>query len=80
MHIGSADLLYYTGVNGHSFRIWAATAAAQAGLDVTVIQMLGWWQCGVCQRYIHCSGRDIAAISTQLLPTQRGSEDRHSSM
>ena len=66
------------GVNGHSFRIGAATAAARAGLDVTVIQMLGRWQSGAYQRYIRRSGHDIAAISAQLLPTQRGSEDHHS--
>ena len=41
-----------TGYSGHSFRIGAATAAAEAGLEDSVIQALGRWSSSVFLRYV----------------------------
>ena len=41
-----------TGYSGHSFRIGAATAAAEAGLEDSVIQALGRWSSSAFLRYI----------------------------
>ena len=50
----------------HSFRIWAATAAAQAGLEDSVIQALGRWSSAAFLRYIRTSRESLAAFSRQL--------------
>ena len=44
--------LPYDSFAGHSFRIGAATAAAKAGLEDSVIQMLGRWNSSAFLSYI----------------------------
>ena len=60
---GSVDLSRYT---GHSFRIGAATAAAQAGLPDSMIQMLGRWRSSAFQRYIRTPASTLLSISHTL--------------
>ena len=55
------------GISGHSFRIGAATAAAQAGLDDSLIQTLGRWRSSAYLRYIHLPINTLAATSSRLL-------------
>jgi len=56
-----------TGYSGHSFRIGAATAAAQAGIEDSVIKMLGRWESSAYQHYIRTPRHSLAAISQQLV-------------
>ena len=52
---------------GHSFRIGAATAVAEAGLDDSMIQMLGRWHSSTYHRYIRASPSLLALVSPRLL-------------
>ncbi len=56
-----------TGYSGHSFRIGAATSAAQAGLEDSVIKMLGHWESSAYQRYIQTPRATLAAFSAHLV-------------
>ena len=53
--------------NGHSFRVVAATAAAEAGLADSAIQQLGWWKSSAYTRYLRPPVDTIAASSWKLL-------------
>ena len=53
--------------NGHSFRIRAATAAAQAGLQDSTIQQLGRWSSSAFTRYLRPPVQSIARLSERLL-------------
>ena len=66
------DVTRYT---GHSFRIGAATAAAQAGLLDSMIQTLGRWRSSAFQRYIRTPASTLLSISHTLVyarATQQG--------
>ena len=52
--------------NTHSFRIGAATSAAQAHILDTYIKMLGRWQSDAYQRYIKTPPQELAMLSKQL--------------
>ena len=52
---------------GHSFRIGAATAAAQAGIANSAIQMLGRWQSAAFLQYIRSPKDQLASFSATLL-------------
>ena len=55
------------GYSGHSFRIGAATAAVQAGLEDSVVKMLGRWESSAYQRYIRTPRETLAALSSRLV-------------
>ena len=60
--IGVDHTLY----SGHSFRIGAATAAHAAGIEDSVIHMLGRWESDAVLRYIRTPPQSLAQFSQRL--------------
>ena len=56
--------------NGHSFRIEAATAAAQSGLEDSMIQTLGRWRSDAYKLYIKIPQAQLAKVSQALVRIQ----------
>ena len=56
-----------TGLTGHSFRIGAASAAADSGMEDSLVQTLGRWHSHAFLRYLRTPAHRLAASSAQLL-------------
>ena len=52
---------------GHSFRIGAATTAAEQGVEDSVIKMLGRWESSAYQLYVRASSQMLASMSKRLV-------------
>lgn len=52
---------------GHSFRIGAATTAAEKGIEDSTIKMLGRWESSAYQLYVRASQHTLASISRRLV-------------
>ena len=65
----AADGLDVSRFNGHSFRIGAATIAAQVGVPDSVIQSLGRWKSSAFMTYVRTSPQQLTAISRRLVST-----------
>ena len=55
-----------TGYSGHSFRIGAASAAAEAGLEDSVIQALGRWSSSAFLWYIRITHQQLSCHTAAL--------------
>ena len=52
--------------SGHSFHIGAATAAVAAGVEDSLIKILGRWESSAYQTYVRVPRDQLASISKRL--------------
>ena len=64
---------------GHSFRIGAATSAAQVGIPDSTIQTLGRWHSAAFLQYVRMPKERLAAISPLLLSPSPAPQHPHPS-
>ena len=57
----------HSAYSGHSFRIGAATSAAQCGLEDSLIQTLGRWKSAAYKVYIRLPREQLASVSRALV-------------
>ena len=55
-----------TPYSGHSFRSSAASTAAAAGIQDSLIKILGRWQSSAYQLYVHLPRESLAIMSSRL--------------
>jgi len=56
-----------TSYAGHSFRIGAATAAADRGIEDSIIKILGRWESSAYQLYVRSSQQTLKSVSKRLV-------------
>jgi len=56
-----------TSYAGHSFRIGAATAAAERGIEDSIIKILGRWESSAYQLYVRSSQQTLKSVSKRLV-------------
>ena len=58
---------------GHSFRIGAATTAAEHGIQDSLIKTLGWWESSAYTRYVRTSPEVLRSVAkTMSLSVKQG--------
>ena len=61
----------FSGYNGHSFRIGAATTAARVGIPDSTIKILGRWESSAYCLYIQTPRQQLTGISSNLVSVLR---------